>query len=289
MLLRTPIPRATDGRKSRRAGDRRSAFQAPASRLAWSLLAVALLAGCPRGAAPRSLLGDDPFARAEEDLRAAEARRDAAQVRTRPVPAELATDGPVDRLALVVHGDPVVRETPEPSGRAISKVEPGDYVPVLEARGGFAGVRMADGATGWIDGAQLTVLDEPATPPPSEANSAGERIVARALAYLGVPYVWGGESLAGFDCSGLVQTVYGEEGRKLPRVACDQANVGVPIALGALEPGDRVYFQSGHEIDHTGIYMGNGRFIHASGGGRAVRIDDLLSAGWQRIYAGARR
>jgi cell wall-associated NlpC family hydrolase len=83
--------------------------------------------------------------------------------------------------------------------------------------------------------------------------------------------------------------VFREEGTELPRVAADQAQVGLPIVMGALEAGDRVYFKAGHEIDHTGIYMGDGRFIHASGSGGAVRIDDLFDARWQRIYAGARR
>ena len=109
------------------------------------------------------------------------------------------------------------------------------------------------------------------------------------MLYLGVPYVWGGTSVSGMDCSGFVQKVFREEGRELPRVACDQARVGLPVVLGALEAGDRVYFQAGHEIDHTGIYMGDGRFIHASGSGGAVRIDDLFDTRWQRIYAGAMR
>lgn len=253
----------------------------------WALAALA--AGCGRGGPAPSLWGGDPVARETADLASDRARARRRPFEGRPVPAELARDGPVDRLGLVVHGEPLVYAEARTDASPISRVEPGEYVPVLEARAGYAGLRMADGRLGWMHGSHLTILEEPATPPPSEADGPGERLVARAMAYLGVPYVWGGTNVSGFDCSGLVQRVFQEEGRKLPRVACDQAQVGVPVALGALEPGDRVYFQAGHEIDHTGLYMGSGRFIHASGSGGAVRIDDLLSPRWQRIYAGARR
>jgi hypothetical protein len=260
--------------------------------LAWLPLAATLAmacTGCIRGTAPSPLLGGDPVAQASRDLEDEAARQRQKPDEPPPVPPELSRDGKVDRLGLVVHGDPLVFEEPNADSRAVSRVEPGEYVPVLEARSGFAGLRMADGKLGWMHGSHLAILEEPASPPPSEAEGPGERIVARAMAYMGVPYVWGGTNPSGFDCSGLVQKVFAEEGRKLPRVACDQANVGVPISLGALEAGDRVYFQSGREIDHTGIYMGNGRFIHASGSGDAVRVDDLLAARWQRIYAGGRR
>lgn len=259
------------------------------ARLTLATALVLMYAGCPRTATPPSVLGGDPVARASQDLEDEIARQRQRPDEGPPVPPELARDGTVDRLGLVVHGNPLVLSEPVPGAQPISRVEPGEYVPVLEAKSGFAGLRMADGKLGWMHGSHLTILEEPASPPPSEAEGPGERMVARAMAYLGVPYVWGGTNLSGFDCSGLVQKVFAEEGRKLPRVACDQANVGVPVALGALEAGDRVYFQSGREIDHTGIYMGNGRFIHASGSGDAVRVDDLLAARWQRIYAGGRR
>jgi cell wall-associated NlpC family hydrolase len=188
-----------------------------------------------------------------------------------------------------VHGQPFVLSLPTGGAETISRCEAGDYVPVVEAKDGYAGLRMADGKVGWVPASALELLDEPAIPVARPDDSKGRTIVIRAMSYLGVPYVWGGTTASGLDCSGFVQRVFGEGGIDLPRVACDQAQVGTPIGLGALEPGDRIYFQAGHEIDHTGIYIGNGRFIHASGSGGAVRVDDLMGARWQRIYAGARR
>jgi len=256
-----------------------------------ALVAAVLLSlpGCPRPTSPQSALG---FSSVERGAKQGVAAREAAeqpQHRGWKVPPELATDGPVDRLGLVVHGSPSVLTEPRGGAKPISRCEPGDYVPIIEARNGHAGVRMSDGATGWLPGWCLEVLSEPATPELRPEDPDGMRYVVRAMTYLGVPYVWGGTSVTGMDCSGFVQRVFKEEGVALPRIACDQANVGMPVVMGALEPGDRVYFQAGKEIDHTGMYIGGGRFIHASGSGDAVRIDELFTNRWQRIYAGARR
>lgn len=250
------------------------------------LFACASLTGCPRqtgAASPLHLALPSPDA-----LR--EAAR-AAQAVERPerLPAPLAKDGPVNRLGLVVHGRPLVFSDPSDPSVAISICEPGEYVPILEARLGFAGVRMTDGRLGWIRGRHIEVLEEPADPPIEPDDPANSRIVARAMRFLGVPYVWGGTTEAGLDCSGFVQRVLREEGISLPRVACDQAKVGITVPLAMLEPGDRLYFQSGREIDHTGLYIGGGRFIHASGSGGCVRVDDLFSERWQRLYVCARR
>ncbi len=250
-------------------------------------LAVGTLGGCPRQGA--ALAGLDPVSVARQRVESAQRPTPPRPPRERPVPTELSVDGPVDRLGLIIHGVAPVRERPEERARAVSQCEPGDYVAILEARAGHAGVRMTDGRLGWISGRQIEVLSEPAVPTVSNQDPPGRHIVVRALHYLGVPYDWGGTTVSGMDCSGFVQRVFREEGRDLPRVACDQANVGTPVVLGALEAGDRVYFRAGQEVDHTGIYMGDGRFIHASGSGGAVRIDDLFEARWQRIYAGAMR
>lgn len=254
----------------------------------WLCGAAALaLCGCPKQGP--AVAGLDPISVTRERIESAQLATPPRPPRERPVPAELAVDGPVDRLGLIIHGVAQVRDKPDELAAPISQCEPGDYIPILEARSGHAGVRMSDGRVGWITGRQVEVLGEPAVPVLREEDPPGRHLVVRAMLYLGVPYVWGGTSVSGMDCSGFVQKVFREEGRELPRVACDQARVGLPVVLGALEAGDRVYFQAGHEIDHTGIYMGDGRFIHASGSGGAVRIDDLFDTHWQRIYAGAMR
>ena len=95
-----------------------------------------------------------------------------------------------------------------------------------------------------------------------------------AQQHLGVPYVWGGESPAGFDCSGLIQYVYRQLGVSLPRVAADQARAGQPVAsLADAVPGDLVAFND--PVDHIGIYAGNGLMVVAPKTGDVVKVQAI--------------
>jgi len=119
--------------------------------------------------------------------------------------------------------------------------------------------------------------------PPS--STLGGQAVAIAEQYLGVPYVWGGASPSGFDCSGLVMYVYGRLGVSLPHNAAAQYSMGTPVPRDALEPGDLVFFDG---LGHVGIYVGGGSFIHAPHTGTVVQISSL--SGWySSTYVGARR
>jgi len=108
--------------------------------------------------------------------------------------------------------------------------------------------------------------------------------IETALAYHGIPYLWGGESPSGFDCSGLVLYVFRQHGVKLPHYSGSQFLLGQKIAPAALQPGDVVFF--GSPIYHVGIYMGADYFIHAPRTGDFVKIARLSA---RRDYAGARR
>ncbi|RJQ42834.1 MAG: hypothetical protein C4534_09110 [Gaiellales bacterium] len=120
----------------------------------------------------------------------------------------------------------------------------------------------------------------PAGAPPATSGGA----VSIAMQYLGVPYVWGGESPSGFDCSGLVKYVYGQMGVYLPHSAAAQHYAGTPISYSQLAPGDLVFF--GRPISHVGIYIGGGSMIHAPFEGAVVSITGVSGGG---SYSGACR
>jgi cell wall-associated NlpC family hydrolase len=114
------------------------------------------------------------------------------------------------------------------------------------------------------------------------------RITRTAMRYLGVPYMWGGTSFAGVDCSGFVQTVFAKNGIELPRMADEQFAMGRRIAMRLLMPGDLVFFETYTSgASHVGIYIGKGKFIHASL--RGVMIDSLGMSYYASRYIGARR
>jgi cell wall-associated NlpC family hydrolase len=116
-------------------------------------------------------------------------------------------------------------------------------------------------------------------PPPSQYGG----VVGVALQYLGTPYVWGGASPGGFDCSGLVQYAYNQVGVSLPHNAAAQFGYGTPVAESDLQPGDLVFFDG---LGHVGIYIGGGQFVHAPHTGDVVKISNLADHG---SYVGARR
>jgi cell wall-associated NlpC family hydrolase len=118
----------------------------------------------------------------------------------------------------------------------------------------------------------------------TQTVSRGLRAVQIANRLTGVPYVWGGASPgSGFDCSGLVQYVYGKLGISLPHYTVSQYGHGRAVSRGSLRPGDLVFFSG---LNHVGIYAGGGKYIHAPRSGTTVRWSSLASHG---DYYGARR
>lgn len=125
------------------------------------------------------------------------------------------------------------------------------------------------------------------------ADSKVQTILKRAMTLLGTPYRWGGESPDGFDCSGLVGYVFKTAlGIELPRVSREMARDGNAELIkdrNALNAGDLVFFGRRGRVDHVGIYVGEGRFLHAPSRGKDVRVDSLASGYWSEKFVQARR
>lgn len=118
-----------------------------------------------------------------------------------------------------------------------------------------------------------------------------DEIARTARSFIGVPYLWGGDSAdEGFDCSGFTMAVYQYNGLMLPHSSREQSEVGTPVSKSDLETGDLVFFNTNNsgKVSHVGVYIGNGRFIHAPGRGKKIGIDSIDGNYYSRHYAGGR-
>lgn len=123
----------------------------------------------------------------------------------------------------------------------------------------------------------------------SRILSATKGLVGRAVSWLGTRYAWGGNTKNGVDCSGLTRRLYMSEGVTLPRTAKLQFKVGQAVARMALLPGDLVFFNTTGYVSHVGMYIGNGKFLHANSKRGNVRVDNINAAYYSKRFAGARR
>ena len=208
-------------------------------------------------------------------------------------PAEQAASV-VGRLAQVTSDQAAIVGGRETGSRVLSVCPKDQYLVVSGQTTTQYAVLMIDHSIGFVNKSDVKLLDIPVattTPDAVGDDSAlavgggplGQALVRSAQGYLGVPYVWGGTTAAGIDCSGFVRAVYNANGLSLPRVSGDQATVGYDVPKNDWSkwlPGDRMYFACHHpRIDHTAMYIGGGYFIHASmGHGQAVAIDRVDGA-----------
>ncbi len=131
-----------------------------------------------------------------------------------------------------------------------------------------------------------------AQPGDERGTVVGAELALRALAHLGVPYRFGGDDpVRGFDCSGLVRFVFREVfGIELPRRSDEIGRAGSAIERERLQPGDLVFFNTlGRAFSHVGIYIGDGRFVHAPARRGQVRVDAIDGGYWSARFNGARR
>ena len=223
----------------------------------------------------------------------------AVPLAARPAPRRAAPDG---RSALnllepcystVTSACTITSEPAEsPAAAALYEPQIGSQLIVNAEQGDYWCVVMIDGSPGWVPKSALQMTDRklPAHQLESMLNGGRPDIVQEAARYLGTPYRYGGRLPYDTDCSLLVQTVCAARGIHLPRTAAEQFEVGRSVSYSELLPGDRLYFVSrSGRINHTGIYMGNGRFIHASSRRGCVGVDALYDRVYWTRFLGARR
>lgn len=213
-------------------------------------------------------------------------------------------EGEVSQVILRLTNVDVKRVQPDAAGKAPLYARPAADAPIVAYIHYYTRVEVydyakemylvkgPDGTLGWVNGENLKIAGEnpfvKEEPVPMPATPRSE-IIATAKKYLGVPYVWGGTSADGFDCSGLVQTVFAENGVSLPRGSGDQYRKGRKISRGDMRPGDLVFFRTYTSgPSHVGIYVGDGKFLHAESSPRGVTVTPLSQPYWDERFLGAR-
>jgi len=196
---------------------------------------------------------------------------------------------------------PAAAPAPAPSGTSIYIVQSGDNLWTISQRYGTTVANIM--ALNSLSSDRLQVGDQlvvsgtapnpVAAPAVSRSGDSvtGSRIIEKASKYLGTPYVYGGSSPSGFDCSGFTQYIYKQFGISLYRTAASQYGNGVQVSKSQLIAGDLVFFKcGGSTINHVGIYCGNGQFIHSSSPSSGGVIYSSLTSGYYaNTYVGARR
>jgi LysM repeat protein len=239
------------------------------------------------------------------------------------VPGSKRSEAVVHRIRstrVAVNGDNVtIRRGPGTGHDSICTVDEGTHAAVLDREGDWYQLRFPKGTVGWVRGDLLKPLRvavghhrrhhsdtylarrsrrhrHGAGSSPEEnsilAQVAGSNpILAKAKSLRGVRYVWGEASRSGTDCSGFTSQVFRSQGIRLPRTSREQSHVGQKVRYGEMKPGDLVFFHTtrGKRVSHVGIYIGRGKFIHASSGGGKVQVNDLSSGYYQHRLVGARR
>jgi len=197
-----------------------------------------------------------------------------------------------------------VRSKPDTSSEIITKIEKGTIVEIVEQSGDWYRITIYDEKYGWVHGDYITIredkvsrgsqgtqttVEDPVADPNKDLR---QQIVDYSKKLLGIKYKYGGSTTSGFDCSGFVSYVFKKFGITLPRASKDMGNSGVAVKKENLKPGDLVFFDTNgglNGINHVGIYIGDGKFIHASSYiGKKVTISSLNDNFYSKSYMRAR-
>lgn len=203
-----------------------------------------------------------------------------------------------------------LRSKPNTSSDVVSKLKQNDKVTLLERSGEWYKIKTSGSDIGWASSEYITIRkanvsrgddvdreDSEDIGLPSDDGQTDSTIVQQILSYakkfLGTDYVYGGDTpKEGFDCSGFTKYVFAKSNIYLERTASDQATHGAKVLKANLKPGDLVFFDNNgrrNSINHVGIYIGGGKFIHASTPRTGVIISELSESYYQKNYMRARR
>jgi cell wall-associated NlpC family hydrolase len=225
----------------------------------------------------------------------------ASRAEARQAAARLQAEGMVDSFLIVktrtpeVPGDlsapeaPVVAGTPAEAADAETPAA-GETAAGSETQAAAENGAVEAAVPQATVGSQVKDVLEMMARHPVGPKSLGFRVAQIALDFLGVKYRWGGMSReTGMDCSGFVKTVYALCGIELPRTSAEQFRQGRAVDPGELAAGDLVFFGRNHRVNHVGIYLGEGKFIHAPRPRETIRISSLEERSALRRFLGARR
>ena len=182
-----------------------------------------------------------------------------------------------------------LRSQPSSSSDLVCQMQYGDEAYIIGLNCGWYKVQF-EGQTGYVRSDLMELTEKPIYNSSSGSSvSVGQQAADLGMQYLGTPYVWGGTTPSGFDCSGFTRYVYKQLGYTLNRTAGQQLSNG--YAVSSLQPGDLVFFDNTYATSaaasHVGIYIGNNQFVHAASGG--VKVTSLSDSYYASRYIGARR
>lgn len=167
------------------------------------------------------------------------------------------------------------------TGNIIKKLNSGDQVTILGTQGDWHYVQTADGTKGYLYKTFVSVGTLTTAETSSELR---QQVVQYAKQYLGLRYVYGGNSLvSGTDCSGFTQQIFKNFGIALNRPSASQSMNGVSVSINALQPGDLIFYGYGSGISHVGIYIGGSQIIHNTTSGGGVMISNMYKMGEQSV------
>jgi cell wall-associated NlpC family hydrolase len=205
-----------------------------------------------------------------------------------------ATSTPASGTGTITAGTLNIRSGAGTGYSVVTKAYSGQTVTLLESQSGWYKVKLSNGTIGWASASYVSKGSVAPQESVSEAPSRGtdrSAVVNLAYAQMGKSYRWGAEGPTSFDCSGFTTYVYkNAEGKSIPRTSVAQSGYGASVSRSQLQPGDLVFFDTDKDgdINHVGIYVGGGQFVHASSGAGKVTKSDLN--GWYSDkFRGAKR